>query len=46
MCIRDRATYHGDAMTVYPWIAEEIEVRGMLLQAGASHTTDTMTIYP
>ena len=40
------ATYHGDAMTVYPWIAEEIEVRGTLLQGGASHTTDTMTIYP
>ncbi|MEG1324983.1 MAG: phage tail protein I, partial [Janthinobacterium sp.] len=40
------AAYHGDAMTVYPWIAEEIEVRGMLLQAGASHTIDTMTIYP
>ena len=40
------AAYHGDAMTVYPWIAEEIEVRGTLLQAGASHTTDTMTIYP
>ncbi|MNN75922.1 Phage tail protein [compost metagenome] len=40
------ATYHGDAMTVYPWIAEEIEVRGTLLQAGASHTIDTMTIYP
>ena len=40
------AAYHGDAMTVYPWIAEEIEVRGTLLQSGASHTIDTMTIYP
>ena len=38
--------YHGDAMTVYPWIAETIEVRGTLLQAGASHTIDTLTIYP
>ena len=37
---------HGDEMTVYPWIAEQIEVRGLLLQAGASHTIDTMTIYP
>ena len=40
------AAYHGDAMTVYPWIAEEIEVRGTLLQGGAPHTIDTMTIYP
>ena len=40
------AAYHGDAMTVYPWIAEEIEVRGKLLQGGAPHTIDTMTIYP
>lgn len=38
--------YDGDEMTVYPWIAEEIEVRGQLTQAGASHTIDTMTIYP
>ena len=38
--------YHGDSMTVYPWIAETIEVRGTLLQAGASHTIDTLTIYP
>ncbi|OFJ50186.1 phage tail protein I [Janthinobacterium lividum] len=40
------AAYHGDAMTVYPWIAEEIEVRGTLVQGGAPHTIDTMTIYP
>ncbi|WP_189396563.1 phage tail protein I [Janthinobacterium lividum] len=40
------STYYGDAVTVYPWIAEEIEVRGTLLQAGAPHTIDTMTIYP
>ncbi|MDC8757505.1 phage tail protein I [Janthinobacterium fluminis] len=40
------AAYHGEVMTVYPWLAEEIEVRGTLLQAGASHTIDTMTIYP
>ena len=40
------AAYHGDAMTVYPWIAEKIEVRGTLLQGGAPHTIDTMTIYP
>ena len=38
--------YHGDSMTVYPWIAETIEVRGTLLQSGASHTIDTLTIYP
>ncbi|MBE3023062.1 phage tail protein I [Janthinobacterium sp. GW458P] len=40
------AAYHGDAMTVYPWIAEKIEVRGTLVQRGAPHTIDTMTIYP
>ena len=40
------AAYHGDVMTVYPWIAEIIEVRGALLQAGTSHTIDTLTIYP
>jgi len=40
------AAYHGDAMTVYPWIAEQIEVRGKLVQGGAPHTIDTMTIYP
>ncbi|MDN2707954.1 phage tail protein I [Janthinobacterium sp. SUN118] len=40
------SAYHGDAMTVYPWIAEQIEVRGKLVQGGAPHTIDTMTIYP
>jgi len=37
--------YHGDEMTIYPWLAEKIEVRGILTQVGASQTIDTMTVY-
>lgn len=40
------AAFDGDEMTVYPYLAEEIEVSGQLLQAGITHIIDTMTVYP
>lgn len=38
--------YDGDETTVYPWTPDEIEAHGTLLQTGAPHLIDTMTIYP
>lgn len=40
------ATYQGDEMTVYPYIAPEIEVSGGMSVLGAEHSIDTMSIYP
>ncbi|WP_432239908.1 phage tail protein I [Herbaspirillum robiniae] len=37
---------NGDVTTIYPWIAETIEVGGTMLQAGTAHIIETTTVYP
>jgi phage tail P2-like protein len=38
--------YDGDALTVYPWTADEIANTGMLYFGGAVHIIDQFTVYP
>jgi phage tail P2-like protein len=40
------ALRQGEILTVYPWIAETIEVHGRLIQRGSSHLIETTTVYP